>query len=94
MKWLTKWSSARKPAPANPEPSAKPSDSIVDEFVDSYVSWREACEDVRAAYKLWDSCKPPQRTLGFKWYRAALDREEYAARLHSHRVEQLRAATR
>jgi hypothetical protein len=94
MKWLTRWSSARKPAPANPESSAMSSDSIVDEFIDSYVSWREACEDVRAAYKLWDSCKPPDRTVGFNLYRAALNREGHAARIHSHRVEQLRAATR
>jgi hypothetical protein len=92
MKWLGRWSLARRRAPADSE-SSLPSDSIVDEFIDSYVFWREACEEVRAAYKRWDSCKPPDRTLGFNLYRAALNREGYAARIHSHRVEQLRAAT-
>ena len=63
--------------------NSKRLDAIVDEFLDSYVSWREACEDVRAAYERWGTSKPPQRTLAFGWYRAALDREEHAARVHS-----------
>lgn len=93
MSWLSKLSLAREPAPANPKRS-EPLDSIVDEFLDSYVSWREACEDVRTAYECWGRCKGPQRTLGFKWYCAALDREEHLARLHSNRADRLRAFVR
>jgi hypothetical protein len=74
--------------------SPKPVDAAADEFLESYVSWREACEDVRSAYESWRSCKPPQRVLGFKAYRAALDREEHAAHAHSRWVAELRAAAR
>jgi hypothetical protein len=70
MNWSLKRSSARPKA-------------IGDELMESYVCWREACEDVRAAYERWGTSKPPQRTLAFGWYRAALDREEHAARVHS-----------
>jgi hypothetical protein len=66
MDWLAKLSSRREPAPADPELAAKPLDSVADEFLDSYVRWREACEDVRIAYECWGNCKPPQRALGFK----------------------------
>jgi hypothetical protein len=94
MDWLAKLSSRREPAPADPELAAKPLDSVADEFLDSYVRWREACEDVRIAYECWGNCKPPQRALGFKWYRAALECEEHAARVYSHRAERLRASAR
>ena len=70
--------------------SAKRLDAIVDEFVESYVSWREACEEVRAAYERWGTSNPPQRTLAYDWYRAALDREEDAARVHSRLATRLR----
>jgi hypothetical protein len=64
-------------------------DALGDEFLESYVSWREACEEVRAAYQRWGASKPPQRTLAFGWYRAALDREERAAQVHSKLVARL-----
>jgi hypothetical protein len=64
-------------------------DATGDELLESYVSWREACEDVRAAYERWGISKPPQRTLAFGRYRAALDREEHTARLHSKLAAQL-----
>lgn len=70
--------------------SSKRLDAIVDEFVESYVSWREACEDVRAAYERWSASNPPQRTLAYDWYRSALDREEDAARVHSRLAARLR----
>jgi hypothetical protein len=62
-----------------PEPTA----SLVDEFLDSWVCWREACEDVRSAYERWSASRRPQRALAFESYRAALDREEQAAHVHS-----------
>ena len=61
--------------------AAEPPDAIADEFMASYVCWREACENVRAAYDRWHACSPPQRALGFLGYRAALEREEQAAKL-------------
>jgi hypothetical protein len=68
--------------------------ALADEFVDSYVCWREACEDVRAAYRRWADCQPQQRGLGFATYQAALEREERAASIHSEWAELLGAAQR
>jgi hypothetical protein len=66
---------------------------LADEFIESYVCWREACDDVRTAYRGWTDCKPQQRDLGFATYRAALEREEEAASVHSKRVQRLGAST-
>jgi hypothetical protein len=85
------WFSRRRSAKRSP---LKPADWIVDQFLESYVRWREACEEVRSAYELWHKCTPSQRSVGFKTYLAALDREELAARVHSSRAKELRAATR
>jgi hypothetical protein len=77
-----------------PAPATEPSDPLVDEFLDTWISWREACGDVRAAYRRWIQSDAEQRELAFAGYRAALDREDQAARVHSSRTERLRAATR
>jgi hypothetical protein len=76
--WLTKRPAARESGPA-------------DDFIDSYVCWREACEHVRTAYDRWADCLPAQRALAFKSYLAALDREEQAAVVHSDRTRALRS---
>jgi hypothetical protein len=68
--------------------------SLTDEFVESYVLWREACDDVDSAYERWDNCEPPQRAVAFKVYRAALDWEEHTADVHSDRAERLGASVR
>jgi hypothetical protein len=68
--------------------------ALADGFVDSWVSWREASEDVRAAYRSWSDCARPQRALAFAGYRAALDREQHAARVHSDWAERVRALGR
>jgi hypothetical protein len=64
---------------------------VADEFIESYVCWREACEDVHSAYRRWGDCQPQQRDLGFATYRAALEREERAAGVHLEWAERLRA---
>jgi hypothetical protein len=69
--------------------AVEPLDSIADEFVASYVSGRDACAHVRAAYDCWHACTPPQRALGFFAYRAALDQEEQAARVHAEQAAKL-----
>jgi hypothetical protein len=65
----------------------------VDEFLESYVLWRESCEAVSAAYEDWASCAPRRRGLAFESYRAALNWEELAAQLHSDRAARVRAAS-
>jgi hypothetical protein len=70
----------------------KPDMTLADEFLDSYVNWREACEDVRAAYDRWRRSESPERALAFAVYSTALDREEQAASVHSDRTQRLHAA--
>jgi hypothetical protein len=89
--------SAKEPARRDSKPKAKAKARakakavarVADEFFDSYLRWREASEDLRTAYELWGSCEPSQRIFRFEAYRAALDREERAARVHSHLAERL-----
>lgn len=64
---------------------------LEDEFLDRYVCWREACEEVRVAYEHWESSRVGDRAGAFVAYQAALDREESAARDYGQIVEQLRA---
>jgi hypothetical protein len=63
-----------------------------DEFLHSWVCWREACEDVRSAYEGWKTSKTSQRGTAFANYRAALDREDQAASVYSGWTDRLRAA--
>jgi len=65
--------------------------ALADAFVDSWLAWREASEDVRTAYRSWSESARPQRALAFAGYRAALDREQHAASIHSDWAERVRA---
>ena len=56
---------------------------LTDEFLESWIRWREACEDVDSAYRSWVTCEPQMSELAFAVYLAALDREEHAARVHA-----------
>jgi hypothetical protein len=69
-----------------------PEPKLVEErldFLDSWARWRHACEDLRAAYEYWRGCLRAQRPLAFAHYRAALDWEEHAARVHAQSAERL-----
>lgn len=57
--------------------------ALVDALIESWVCWREACDDVRGAYEHWCRCTAGQRGLGFAHYRAALEREDQAALVYS-----------
>ena len=70
--------------------TARPS-ALADAFVDSWVSWREASEDVRSAYRLWNESPVRHRGLAFELYRIAVDREQHAASIHSHWAQRVRA---
>lgn len=59
-----------------------------DEFLETYVCWREETATVQAAYDRWQVGDP----LGFAAYRAALDREEQAAKALRESAERLSAA--
>jgi putative intracellular protease/amidase len=70
---------------------AEESAELLDEFLASYVVWRESCEAVDAAYKWWATCEPARRGLAYESYRAALAWEEFAAQVHSDRTARFRA---
>jgi hypothetical protein len=91
MSWAAWLTSGLNAGRAEPALAVRP---LVDEFVESYVCWREACDDVRSAYAGWGKREAPARDLGFGGYRAALDREEQAARVHSDWAERLRSVER
>jgi hypothetical protein len=74
--------------------AVEPCPSITDEFLESYVRWREASEDARSAHEHWRTCEPHRRRVAFECYRAALDWEDYAACIHRHWTERLRAPER
>lgn len=50
-----------------------------DEFLETYVCWREECELLALAYDAWKSANITDLALAFAAYRAALDREHQAA---------------
>jgi hypothetical protein len=52
---------------------------LADEFLETYVSWREEAAAVRGAYDQWRGAHQSDRPLAYAAYRAALDREEQAA---------------
>jgi hypothetical protein len=65
---------------------------IVDELMDEYVGWREACAAVAAAHESWTSAGRQDNTLGFSAYTAALDREEHAAAAYQRAVAKAASA--
>ena len=51
----------------------------VDDLIDDYLGWREACAAVTVSYENWRCSDRPDKKLAFSAYVAALDREERAA---------------
>jgi hypothetical protein len=64
----------------------------VDELIDDYVSWREACAAVAVSYENWRCSDRPDQQLAFSGYVAALDREEQAAAAYQLAVAQVATA--
>jgi hypothetical protein len=52
---------------------------LVDELVEAYVDWREACARVDDAYRSWEIGTTSRSKVAFGLYTAALDEEEQAA---------------
>ena len=66
--------------------------SLFDQFIESWVCWREACEAVNRAYECWQQCEAAQRGLAFANYRVNLDREDQAARIYAMFAERVHKA--
>ena len=56
---------------------------IVDDAITAYVEWREECMEVWNAYCSWASAPPEDVRRAHAAYRAALDREEAAAKVYA-----------
>jgi hypothetical protein len=56
---------------------------IVDDAVIAYAEWREECMEVWNAYGSWASAAPEDVRRAHAAYRAALDREEAAAKVYA-----------
>lgn len=63
--------------------------AAVDAAVLAYVEWREECVAVWDAYDWWTTVPAEESQRAHAGYRAALDREEAAARSYATRVERL-----
>lgn len=61
----------------------------VDEMIDDYASWREACAAVAVTYENWTCAERQDMKLAFSVYGAALDREEQAAAAYQRAVAQV-----
>jgi hypothetical protein len=59
----------------------------LDDIVDDYVSWREACAMVASAYSNWQRAGRQAQKLAFSEYVAALNCEEEAAKAYQQAVE-------
>jgi hypothetical protein len=69
----------------------QPARRFVDQFLETYVSWRERCLDVEARYIAWRDAERSHRGAAFVAYHAALDGEQSAARTHERSIARLRA---
>ena len=61
--------------------------SIVDDYLENYLRWREESEGVRRAYELWQRADRADAALAYAAYGAALDREQEAADAFCGRIE-------
>jgi transcription initiation factor TFIIIB Brf1 subunit/transcription initiation factor TFIIB len=59
---------------------------VIDDLLEGYVSWREACQSVRLAYERWMASDRGEHGLAYAGYLAALDREERAARTYADHI--------
>ena len=73
-----------------PTPDAQRSPWL-DESLESYELWRDRCAEVRIAYVRWTEAEPVGRAFAFAAYRAALHREERAARVYRACAERAQA---
>lgn len=62
---------------------------LIDDLMDIYVEWREACVALEGAYERWSSVRVAEREAAFADYRAALDWEEHACAVYEDRVNRV-----
>jgi hypothetical protein len=55
---------------------------LIDDAFDAYLEWRDGSAEVWHAYKRWNGAPAREARRNFWAYRAALEREEHAARVY------------
>lgn len=73
------------------KPTERP---LIDDAFDAYLEWREESAEVWHAYKRWNGAPAREARRKFWAYRAALEREEHAARVYGRLVSRLEAMAR
>lgn len=63
-------------------------DPAADALVGAYVAWREASQELAAAHRQWANSDRADSGLAAAGYLAALDREQKAASVYEHLVNQ------
>ena len=63
--------------------------SAIDQLLEGYVSWREACAAVWRAYERWIGSDRGERALAYAAYLAALDGEERTARTYAQHTDRV-----
>jgi hypothetical protein len=91
VSWIPEPRASAPAARAEPELAGGMTAWHNEEFLKSYVRWREACAEVRVAYARSEMAERPDRRLAFAAFCAALDREEHAARVHADTHAKVRA---
>jgi hypothetical protein len=67
---------------------------LIDDAFDAYLEWRDESAEVWHAYKRWNGALAREARRKFWAYRAALEREEHAARVYGWLVSRLEARAR
>jgi hypothetical protein len=67
---------------------------LIDDAFDAYLDWRDESAEVRHAYKRWNGASAREARRKFWAYRAALEREEHAARVYERLASRLEARAR
>jgi hypothetical protein len=67
---------------------------LIDDAFDAYLEWRDESAEVSHAYRRWNGAPAREARRKFWAYRAALEREEHAARVYGRLVSRLEARAR
>jgi hypothetical protein len=77
------------PEGADRQGTAQRDKQLVDEAIEAYVAWREACIWLKDAYLVWSRQRGSNAGVMFGGYTAALDHEERTAACYARVLERV-----
>ena len=77
------------PEGADSDDTARRDKQLVDEAIEAYVAWREACIWLNDAYLVWSRQRGLNADVTFGRYTAALDHEERTAACYARVLERV-----